>query len=104
MVKVAKDLKIDVKIKNVQNPRTEKEEHYYKVDHENLRKLGFKPTRTLEETLAVMLKDLSKYSDRVLEKSDAILPKTKWYQRPVNDVAELPFPQSLPKAKVNING
>jgi UDP-sulfoquinovose synthase len=104
VVKVAKVLKIDVKIKNVQNPRTEKEEHYYKVDHEHLRKLGFKPTRTLEETLVVMLKDLSKYRDRVLEKSDAILPKTKWYQGPVNGVAEVPFPQSHSKSKVYING
>ncbi len=46
VVTVAKKLGIDAKIKNLQNPRTEKEQHYYKVDHEHLRKLGFKPTRT----------------------------------------------------------
>jgi nucleoside-diphosphate-sugar epimerase len=78
VVIAARKLGIDVKIKNVQNPRVEKAEHYYKVDHEHLKKLGFKPTRTIAETLEIMLKDLSKYKDRILEKSEAILPKTAW--------------------------
>ena len=56
----------------------EKEVHYYKVDHEHLRKLGFKPTRRIEETLEIMIKDLFKYRDRVFEKSETILPKTTW--------------------------
>jgi nucleoside-diphosphate-sugar epimerase len=78
VVMVARKLGIDVKIKNVQNPRVEKAEHYYKVDHEHLRNLGFKPTRTITETLEIMLKDLSKYRDRILQKGEAILPKTVW--------------------------
>jgi UDP-sulfoquinovose synthase len=78
VVMAARKLGINVKIKNVQNPRVEKAEHYYKVDHEHLRKLGFKPTRTIAETLEIMLKDLSKHRDRILEKSEAILPKTVW--------------------------
>jgi UDP-sulfoquinovose synthase len=77
-VRVAKKLGINSKIKNLQNPRTEKEGHYYKVDHEHSRKLGFKPTRTIEETVEIMLKDLAKYRDRVLEKSEAMPPKTTW--------------------------
>ena len=48
------------------------------MDNENLKKLGFKPTRTIAETLEIMLKDLSKHRDRILEKSEAILPKTLW--------------------------
>jgi UDP-sulfoquinovose synthase len=79
VAKVAKKLGIDARIKNVENPRTEKAEHYYKVDHEHLTMLGFKPTRTIEETVEITLKDLSKHKDRILEKSEAILPKTTWY-------------------------
>lgn len=94
VVTAARKLGIDVKIKNLQNPRIEKEEHYYNVDHAHLRKLGFKPTRTIEETLAVMLKDLSKYRDRILEKSEAILPKTTWNGSPANDVTETSSPVS----------
>lgn len=92
VVKVAKKLGIEAKIQNVENPRTEKAEHYYKVDNENLKKLGFKPTRTLEETAEIMLKDLSKHKDRILEKSEAILPKTKWYADAAKHLAEPPSP------------
>jgi len=88
VVTIAKKLGIDAKIKHVQNPRTEKEEHYYKVDHEHLRKLGFKPTRKIEETVEIMLKDLSKYKDRILEKSEAILQKTRWYEDTAKQVAQ----------------
>jgi UDP-sulfoquinovose synthase len=94
VVTAARKLRLDVKIKNLPNPRIEKEEHYYKVDHEQLRKLGFKPTRTIEETLDIMLKDLSKYRDRVLERSEAILPKTTWPRGLAKDVAKAPSPVS----------
>ena len=92
VAKVAHKLGMEAKIQNVENPRTEKAEHYYKVDSENLKKLGFKPTRTLEETAEIMLKDLSKHKNRILEKSEAILPKTKWYADPVKQLAEPPSP------------
>jgi UDP-sulfoquinovose synthase len=94
VVKAASKLGIDAKIQNLQNPRMEKEEHYYEVDHEHLRKLGFKPIRTLEKTLDIMLKDLSKYKQRVLEKSQAILPKTTWHRSLANHVAESYSPVS----------
>ena len=90
MVRVAKNLGINSKIKILQNPRTEKEGHHYKVDHEHLRKLGLKPTRTIEETVEIMLKDLAKYRDRVLEKSEAILPKATWHRSLANKVAKTP--------------
>jgi UDP-sulfoquinovose synthase len=92
VVTVAKKLGIDAEIKNLENPRTEKAEHYYNVDHENLRKLGFKPTRKIQESVEIMLKDLSKHKDRILEKREAILPKTKWYEDPNKKVAQLPSP------------
>jgi hypothetical protein len=40
-----------------------------------------------------MLKDLLKHKDRILEKREAILPKTKWYEEPSRKVAQ---PPSLP--------
>jgi UDP-sulfoquinovose synthase len=94
VVTAARKFRLDVKIKNLPNPRMEKEEHYYKVDHEQLRKLGFKPTRTIEETLDIMLKDLFEYRDRVLERSEAILPKTTWRSGLAKDVAKAPSPVS----------
>jgi UDP-sulfoquinovose synthase len=91
VVTVAKKLRIDAKIKYLQNPRIEKEGHYYKVEHEHLRKLGFKPTRRIEETLEIMIKDLSKHKDRILEKSKVIAPMITWYDDPLKYVAQQPF-------------
>jgi UDP-sulfoquinovose synthase len=88
VVTIAKKLRIDAKIKYLQNPRIEKEEHYYKVEHEHLRKLGFKPTRRIDETLEIMIKDLSKHKDRILDKSKVIPPKITWYSHPAKHVAQ----------------
>jgi hypothetical protein len=63
------------------------------VDHERLRKLGFKPTRTIEETLEIMLKDLSKHKERILEKSEVILPKTLWSRDIAQKIAETHSPE-----------
>jgi UDP-sulfoquinovose synthase len=92
VVAIARKLGIDAKIKHLQNPRTEKAEHYYKVDNEHLRKLGFKPTRRIEETVEIMLKDLSKHKDRILEKREAILPKTMWSADTPRQVVQPPSP------------
>ena len=91
---VAKKLGIDTEIKNVENPSIEKAEHYYKVDHEHLRKLGFRPTRKVQETVEIMLKDLAKHKDRILEKKDVIVPRTKWYSEPSKQIVEPPSPVS----------
>ena len=69
---------ISVSVKNVPNPRKEAEDHYYKVDAFNLPRLGFKPTRTLEQELDIMLEDLIKYKHRIKEKENLIAPKTTW--------------------------
>jgi UDP-sulfoquinovose synthase len=81
IARVAKKLGIDAKIKNIQNPRVEEEGHYYKVDHEHLKKFGFKPSRRIEETLESVLKDLSNCRDRILEKIETILPRATWYEK-----------------------
>ena len=78
VVHAGKNLGLDVNVQPVPNPRVEKEEHYYNVVHEHLKNLGFRPTRTITETIMIMLNDLIKYKDRILENSNAILPKTMW--------------------------
>lgn len=68
----------NVEIKNVENPRVELEEHHYKADHDKLRKIGFKATRNIDDEINIMLDDLAKYKDRILEKRDSILKVLKW--------------------------
>jgi len=69
---------LNINIQSVENPRVEKEEHYYKADHEKLKKLGFKATRLIDEEISIMLDDLMVHKDRIKAKEDAIRQMIKW--------------------------
>ena len=69
---------LNVEINHIENPRVEKEEHYYKADHEQLKNLGFKATRHIDDEIKIMLDDLIKNKKRIIEKKDAIVQVIKW--------------------------
>lgn len=68
----------DVTVQRIENPRVEKEEHYYKADHNHLKKLGFKSTRHIDDEIGIMLDDLAEFRDRILVKKDAIVKVVNW--------------------------
>lgn len=70
---------LGIEIQQIENPRLEKEEHYYKADHEHLKNLGFKPTRHIDDEINIMLDDLIEFKDRIQEKKDAIVKIVKWH-------------------------
>jgi len=77
--KIGNKLGLDVEIEHIENPRIEGEEvRHYNPVHEKLHKLGFKPKHTMNEVLNVVLTDLTKYRDRLVEKKDKILPTVRW--------------------------
>jgi len=78
---------LDVEIKNIENPRLELEEHYYKADHEKLKKIGFKPTQHIDDEIGFMLDDLLVHKERIIEKKDAITKNVKW----IDGLAAKPF-------------
>lgn len=69
---------LNVEIKRFDNPRVEKEKHYYKADHKKLKDLGFIPTRTVDDEINIMLDDLKVYKNRIIEKQDSIVKVLKW--------------------------
>jgi UDP-sulfoquinovose synthase len=69
---------LNVQIQKFENPRLEKENHYYKADHNILKELGFKPTRLIDDEIDMMLDDLITYKDRINEKKDSIIKFLKW--------------------------
>ncbi|HJU14689.1 MAG TPA: UDP-sulfoquinovose synthase [Candidatus Nitrosotalea sp.] len=69
---------LNVEVQNVDNPRLEKEEHYYKADHEHLKKLGFKPTRHIDDEIGIMLDDLVIFKERIVEKKESIVKVVRW--------------------------
>jgi UDP-sulfoquinovose synthase len=76
--KVGNEFGLNVDVENIENPRIEMEEHYYKPDHQNLLDLGYKPTRDMENEIRIMIRDLIKYKDRIMEKRDVLIPQIRW--------------------------
>jgi len=65
-----------VEIQHCENPRVEKEEHYYNAVHTKLLDLGLEPTLLGEELVESMIHTIERYKDRVIESS--IDPRTRW--------------------------
>jgi UDP-sulfoquinovose synthase len=78
VVHVAKKLGLNIESTSIPNPRLEKEEHYYEVEHIRLKNLGFQPTRPIEESIQQILTDLLHYREVVMQYKHVILPKTRW--------------------------
>ncbi len=71
-----KELGLAVEIGEVENPRTEAQEHYYNPTHTKLLDLGLKPTLLSEDLVTDALSTLQKYQDRTVH--EAIAPRTTW--------------------------
>ncbi len=74
----AKDVGIDAEVLHFDNPRKEKEEHYYNPDRQHLIDLGYQPTHDVVAEMRVMLKDLMQHRDRIMEKRDILVPDIRW--------------------------
>lgn len=69
---------LDVEISNLENPRKELEEHYFRPDHQHLFDLGYQPTHHVEAEIAIMLDDLARYAERIQARRDALIPDVRW--------------------------
>ena len=65
-----------VEICDVDNPRVEKEEHYYNAIHTKLLDLGLEPTLLGEELVESMIHVIERHKGRAIE--GAIDPRTRW--------------------------
>jgi UDP-sulfoquinovose synthase len=65
-----------VEVQHCENPRVEKEEHYYNAIHTKLLDLGLEPTLLGEELVESMLHAIERHKGRVIESS--IDPHTRW--------------------------
>ena len=69
-------LKVDVK--HYENPRCEKEEHYYNPIREGLDKLGYKPTTDVKSEVRLMIQDLLEHKEIIAAKAEVLVPTTRW--------------------------
>jgi UDP-sulfoquinovose synthase len=65
-----------VEIQHVENPRVEKEEHYYNAVHTKLLDLGLQPTLLGEELVESMIHAIERHKGNLIE--TAIDPRTRW--------------------------
>jgi UDP-sulfoquinovose synthase len=65
-----------VDIQHYENPRVEKEEHYYNAIHTKLLDLGLEPTLLGEELVESIIHAIERHKGRVIE--TAIDPQTRW--------------------------
>lgn len=79
MVKrVGENLGYKVKVKHYENPRVEKEEHYYNPKYTGLIELGLKPHYLTGEVLEGMFKVVEKHKSNI--RKDKIFRGVKWQQ------------------------
>jgi UDP-sulfoquinovose synthase len=69
-----------VQITSIEDPRVEREEHYYNPKHTKLTELGLKPRLLSAELVESMLKIVDRYKGRVI--ADTIDPHVRWRPAP----------------------
>jgi UDP-sulfoquinovose synthase len=72
----AEHLGYTVEIAHLENPRVEKEEHYYNAVHTKLLDLGLEPTLLGEELVESMIHTIERHKANAIE--SAIDPRTRW--------------------------
>ena len=74
--RVGDRLGLGVKVKNIPNPRMEKEQHYYNAHYTALLELGLQPHYMTDDVLAAMLEKVIKYKSQI--EARKILPRVSW--------------------------
>ena len=67
---------LDVRIKNIENPRKEEEKHYYNPKHTGLLALGLEPNYLTDDVLTRMFEQVMKHKNNIAEHK--IFRGTKW--------------------------
>ncbi|MBS1920340.1 MAG: NAD-dependent epimerase/dehydratase family protein [Bacteroidetes bacterium] len=75
---VCRQLGIAVKTKPIENPRKEKEHHYYHPDNNNLKSIGYKPATEFDEEIRKMITGLLPFRKRILKYKAILNPTIHW--------------------------
>jgi UDP-sulfoquinovose synthase len=76
VARAGKEVGLDVTIDHVENPRIEREAHYYNATNTHLLDLGLQPHNLSETLIESMFDAIRRYRDRA--SLDHILPRTRW--------------------------
>jgi len=74
--RAGKEYGLEVAVEHLENPRVEKEEHYYNPKHTALLDLGLQPHLLSDTLVESVFSVIERYRDRVI--TTAIMPRTTW--------------------------
>lgn len=74
--RVGNKLRLNVEVRNLDNPRKEAEEHYYNPTYTGLLDLGLHPHYMTDEVIERMLNRILQHKDQI--DSDKIMPRVRW--------------------------
>jgi UDP-sulfoquinovose synthase len=74
--RAGKEHGLEVRVEAIENPRVEKEEHYYRAVHTKLMDLGLEPHYLSETLVESMFGVIERHRDRVIV--ERILPRDRW--------------------------
>jgi len=96
----SKEFGIDVEMERIPNPRIEKEEHYYEVEHKLLPSLGFKRKKEIDEVLREIFETVLSNRDRASRMKSLIYPTVDW--RVVETISSKMF-KKVPRRLLTVN-
>ncbi|MBK9122730.1 MAG: NAD-dependent epimerase/dehydratase family protein [Chloroflexi bacterium] len=71
-------LGMPAKIEHVENPRSEREEHYYQPDRNHLVQLGYEPHEHIDQVVRDMLLDVQAHRARIEQYAPNMRPSIRW--------------------------
>jgi len=74
----ALNLGMPARVSHIDNPRDEAEEHFYQVEAEKLRVMGYVPSTGVGAEVRRMLITLAKYKDRIEKFRHVLVPQQHW--------------------------
>lgn len=90
VIEVANEFGIKPKIKSIENPRVEAEDHFYAVEHKILPSLGFSRKKDIKDVIREIFETVIKYKYRADKAKDLIYPTVKW--KNLKDMRSSAFP------------
>ncbi|MFP3228041.1 MAG: NAD-dependent epimerase/dehydratase family protein [Caldisphaera sp.] len=78
VLEIANEFGIKPKVKRIDNPRVEAEEHFYSVEHKILPSLGFSRKKDIKDVIREIFETVIQYKNRVKDLKELIYPTVKW--------------------------
>ena len=96
---IAKEFGIESNFEYVENPRVEKEDHYYEVEHKVLPSLGFKKNKTVDDTIREIFQTVITNKNRIGSRKALIYPTVNWKSSTMKHTSNFRLPRRVMKIK-----